>query len=206
MKESFFKDQYALVDLSVNYWWIVGFKTEEEFKQIAEYKLKLLQDCGFTYEKSLLDVGCGTGLIPSVIYDDMIASYLGLDIMSPAVEFCRTRYPRFNFAVSQEDSLLIKHESFDFIVFYSVFTHSYAKEVESLLRESVKHLNDDGKIVADFFIGNEHQTTREMVPTSRYNFEKILNKLSLNYRIISDNPFNDTLSRILVEISVVKTK
>jgi len=196
MKESFFKDHYALVDLSANYWWIVGFKTEEEFKEIAKYKLKLLQDCGFNYEKSLLDVGCGTGLIPSVIYDDMIASYLGLDIMSSAVEFCRTRYPRFNFAVSQEDSLLIKQESFDFIVFYSLFTHSYAKEVESLLSESVKHLNDGGKIVADFFIGNEKPTTREMVPTSRYNFEKILNKLSLNYRIISD----DTLSRILVEI------
>ena len=200
--DDFFDKQYKSVDLKTNYWCIVGLKTEEDFSLIAKYKLKLLQDCGFNCSKSLFDVGCGTGLLPSVIYKDMTAKYLGIDIMSSAIDYCKIKYTKsnFEFRVNQPDLLTNKKESFDFIVFYSVFTHCYSHESNQLLKQASALLNNGGKIIADFFVGLSKNKSREILTITQLELDTLLKLQSLKHSVISDNIFDGSIRRVLLEM------
>ncbi len=79
--------------------------------------------------------------------------YCGVDISPEAVAFCRSRFlrPNFSFAVSRMTTLPTLRDRFHFIVFYSVFTHTYPRETALLLVEANRLLADGGVIFADLF-------------------------------------------------------
>ncbi len=146
---------YSTWDLQRDYWTIVGPATKEEYERLSLVKLKLLIDLGLTPQSRLLDVGCGTGLLASALHDflDERGEYVGADIGSEAVEFCRSRFgrPNFSFHVSEMTKLPPLIQRFDFIVFYSVFTHTYPLETAALLREASRLLAPGGIVFADLF-------------------------------------------------------
>lgn len=147
---------YSTWDLQRDYWTIVGPATKEEYERLSIVKLKLLVDLGLTPDAKILDVGCGTGLLASALHEDFLNErgvYRGSDISPEAVAFCRSRFHRANFSfhVSDMTKLPDLAERFDFIVFYSVFTHTYPRETAALLREASRLLADGGIIFADVF-------------------------------------------------------
>jgi SAM-dependent methyltransferase len=146
---------YAAWDLQRDYWTIVGPATKEEYDRLSRVKLQLLIDLGLTPHGKVLDVGCGTGLLTAALYDFLseCGRYVGADISPEAIAFCRSRFPRpnFSFHVSEMTRLPALTERFDFIVFFSVFTHTYPRETALLLHQASRLLADGGLIFADLF-------------------------------------------------------
>jgi SAM-dependent methyltransferase len=146
---------YSTWDLQDDYWTIVGPATREEYERLSLLKLRLLIDLGLTPDAKILDVGCGTGLLTASLHDFLSERglYRGADISSEAIAFCRARFTRSNFSfhVSEMTKLPPLPERFDFIVFYSVFTHTYPHETALLLREASRLLAHAGLIFADVF-------------------------------------------------------
>ncbi len=146
---------YSNWDLQRDYWTIVGPATEEEYHRLSRVKRQLLIDLGLTPQSKILDVGCGTGLLATALYDFLNERglYAGSDISSEAIAFCRSRFhrPNFTFHVSEMTKLPALAERFDFIVFFSVFTHTYPQETALLLREASRLLAGGGIIFADVF-------------------------------------------------------
>ena len=150
-----FRRWYSTWDLQRDYWTIVGPATKEEYERLSLLKLQLLIDLGLTPEARILDVGCGTGLLAASLHDFLSERglYRGADISPEAVAFCRSRFTRgnFSFHLSEMTKLPALPDRFDFIVFYSVFTHTYPQETALLLREASQLLADSGIIFADVF-------------------------------------------------------
>lgn len=147
---------YSLLDLQRDYWTIVGPTTKEEYERLSALKLKLLIDLGLTPEAKILDVGCGTGNLTAALHDDFLGErgvYRGADISPDAIAFCRSRFtrPNFFFHVSEMTQLPALTERFDFIVFFSVFTHTYPRETAALLRGASQLLAANGVLFADVF-------------------------------------------------------
>jgi SAM-dependent methyltransferase len=146
---------YSTWDLQRDHWTIVGPATKEEYDRLSRVKLQLLIDLGLAPEAKVLDVGCGTGLLTAALYEFLSERglYTGTDISPEAIAFCRSRFPRpnFSFHVSEMTKLPALRDRFDFIVFYSVFTHTYPRETALLLHEASRLLADGGIIFADVF-------------------------------------------------------
>lgn len=146
---------YSSWDLQRDYWTIVGPATEQEYHRLSHVKRQLLIDLGLTPQSRILDVGCGTGLLAEALHDFLGESglYAGTDISPEAVAFCRSRFLRgnFSFHLSDMTKLPSLEERFDFVVFFSVFTHTYPAETALLLREASRLLAGGGIIFADVF-------------------------------------------------------
>lgn len=146
---------YSIWDLQQDYWTIVGPTSKEEYERLGRVKLQMLIDLGLTPDSKILDVGCGTGQLAASMHDFLSerGRYIGADISPEAVAFCRSRFPRANFAfhLSEMTKLPALAGGLDFIVFFSVFTHTYPGETALLLHQASQLLADDGVIFADVF-------------------------------------------------------
>jgi SAM-dependent methyltransferase len=150
-----YRTLYARSNLAVNHWSIVGPGSEQEFAALGAVKLKHLTDLGLTPTARVLDVGCGTGLLAAAMerYLGDAGRYVGVDLASEAVDYCRSRFPQPNFRFFQNEmtSVPLQGETFDAIAFYSVFTHTYPDETALLLGEARRLLAPGGFIFADAF-------------------------------------------------------
>lgn len=138
--------------------------------------LRLLVD--MRPDESLLDVGCGCGLMALYLKDYLAetGSYAGVDLHSPSIKWCSkhigTSRPNFHFTHIDVKSLAYNPKgklsaddftfpydsgSFDVILFKSVFTHLRPAEVENYLEEVSRLLKADGRCLATFFLLNHEQ-------------------------------------------------
>jgi SAM-dependent methyltransferase len=106
---------------------------------------------------TIVDVGCGTGLL-GIAGEPMVSNggrYIGLDVSSENIEFCRSHYPReFEFMLVEASNAMyapdqspqprpwtLGNESADMVTALSVWTHLreedalfYMKEVRRVLK------------------------------------------------------------------------
>ncbi len=150
---------FATADLSHDYWTSVGPSTEGEYHKLAWKKLEQLQQIGLKPNSRVLDVGCGTGQLALSLetFLDHRGCYFGTDLGPEAIAYCHTRFqkPNFRFAVNEMTSIPVKDQAFDFITYFSVFTHTYPDETALLLAESARLLAPGGTIVADTFLSRQ---------------------------------------------------
>jgi len=201
----FFQKGWDSQNIEDNYWSILGFASEQDFKTASIRKLKRLQNIGFNFNSNLLDVGCGTGTIPYSIFNDMKGKYYGCDISEKGVEYCMRKYQKdnFTFFVNEQTNIgIIDGTQFDFICFYSVFTHCYEDEIIAILKQCKGYLKPDGKIMADFFIGKYDGDNRYISGLSQESFDKIIQESGLELQILSNKPFQDNIQRILTTLSL----
>lgn len=190
---------YAAADLTKDYWGVVGPASAEEFRQLGQGKLDMLKALGLKPESKILDVGCGTGSLAEPLVDFLGSEglYYGTDLSEVAVQFCREKYarPNFSFAKNGMTTLPIEGLRFDFIVFFSVFTHTYPAETRELLAEAARLLNDRGTIVADVFesdIDGDSLGTRAMIVLDRQRMLGLSETLALEARTISEFTWDPT--------------
>jgi ubiquinone/menaquinone biosynthesis C-methylase UbiE len=181
--------------LQRDYWTIVGPATKEEYEQLGAAKMRLLLNLGLTPDAKVLDVGCGTGLLTAPLHDYLSdrGVYCGADISPDAVVFCRARFPRrnFSFVVSEMTTLPPMSERFHFIVFYSVFTHTYPRETVLLLYEATRLLADGGVIFADLFAAplvDRHAGNRAAVEVNPDYLLRLLDGIGLRAELVQVHP------------------
>jgi SAM-dependent methyltransferase len=169
-----YEQVYAAADLTKDYWLVSGPASAEEFRHIGLVKRQIIEGVGLRPDSRVLDVGCGTGSLTGALADFLGSEglYYGTDLSEIAVQFCREKYARPNFFFTKNGmtTVPIEDQRFDFIVFFSVFTHTYPAETRELLAEATRLLNDGGSIIADVFesdIDGHSVGTRAMIVLDR---------------------------------------
>ncbi len=133
---------------------------------------------GLQPQESLLDVGCGCGLMTLFLKDyiDESGRYTGVDIHQPSIRWCEKqigeRHPNFRFAhidvkslaynpkgahLAEDYTLPFERHTFDVILLKSVFTHMRPLEVENYLEEVSRLLKSGGRCLVTFFLLNDEQ-------------------------------------------------
>lgn len=133
----------------------------------GEYAAYLKLLCGLKPGGSLLDIGCGCGLmvlpvtenltLPEYIYP---GRYIGVDIDKKSIDWCRRniRYQNCIFLhVDGTGILLFGNETFDVILVKSVFTHLLIDETITYLKEIKRLLKPGGKCLSTWFLVSEEQ-------------------------------------------------
>jgi SAM-dependent methyltransferase len=144
----------------------------------AEFMAYLQLLAGLKPEESLLDVGCGCGLMALFLKDylDESGHYTGIDIHQPSISWCEqniaARHRNFRFAHidvksfaynpkgvhrAEDFTLPFEPQTFDVILLKSVFTHMRPLEVEHYLEEVSRLLKSGGRCLMTFFLLNEEQ-------------------------------------------------
>jgi nucleoside-specific outer membrane channel protein Tsx len=86
------------------------------------------------------------------------------------------------FIKNDQTSIPIENKKFDFIVFYSVFTHTRPDETEKLLLEAKRLSTDSTVIIGDIFSSptvSDWDGNREMIILGHNIFNDIAKRLSL---------------------------
>lgn len=190
---------YAAADLTKDYWGVAGPASADEFRQLGRGKADMLKTLGLRPDSKILDVGCGTGSLAEPLVDFIGSGglYVGTDLSEVAVQFCREKYarPNFRFAKNGMTTLPIEDQRFDFIVFFSVFTHTYPAETRDLLAEAARLLNDGGMIIADVFesdIDGDSLGTRAMIVLDRRRMLDLAEAQGLEARTLSEFTWDPT--------------
>lgn len=126
------------VDLERDFYKMVGgHKTVNEFLQQGEYKVYQLTKHGFKSHHNLLDIGCGVGILMEPLKRIGVSSknYVGIDISDEAIEFCKKKYPNYEFYVCKNNTIPQLERKFDVICLFSIFTHLWPQEIIHYLKQ-----------------------------------------------------------------------
>jgi len=151
-----------------------------DFGSIGQQFVSYLRDnCDIREGASVLDVGCGLGRIavPLAHHLGSEGTYMGIDISSEAIAWCRktitSLFPNFLFQVSDIHNAAYNPKgrmsatgftfpyadgAFTCVFAISVFTHMRPAEVKRYLAEIARVLQPKGKCLLTFFILNEEST------------------------------------------------
>lgn len=125
--------------------------------------------------KRILDVGCGTGIIPLLL--QRYGPVYGLDISQEALQFCKKR--KLTQFVCQSDGLMIpfREKVFDIVTALDVVEHVEADE--RLLEEFYRVLKEGGRLYlttsAYPFLWSEHDDA--VGHKRRYTFQELKTKV-----------------------------
>lgn len=150
--------------------------------------LRLL--AGLNPHESILDIGCGCGLMALPLTDFLShdGRYVGIDIDQPCINWCHKNiaasYDNFEFAridgeswadASQPGSKALRFPygdgTFDMILLKSVFTHMRPAEVDNYLGEVARLLSARGRCLATFFLLNQPQAERQTRGLNQIDFD-----------------------------------
>jgi SAM-dependent methyltransferase len=187
---------YATADLSKDFWTVVGPSTREEFERLAQIKLKQLQEIGLNENSHVLDIGCGTGQLAVSLekYLSEQGSYFGTDIGPEAIAYCHEHFKRknFRFAVNEMTRIPCSGQKYDFITFFSVFTHTYPDETALLLAEAKRLLAPNGIIIGDVFTSHQVERcsgNRGAIELNRDHFLRLVELAGLNATVHASWPW-----------------
>ena len=108
------------------------------------YLVKQLRSRFALDTKSVLDFGCGTGRIASVLGS---RSYVGIDVDVVRVGFAAAQCPRNSFLVYDGDTIPFRNESFDVVFVSSVLHHLSDAAVRYYSEEFSRVLIPDGQVI-----------------------------------------------------------
>lgn len=175
-----YEEAFRNENLEKNHWHLVGGgKNVEEFLQNGRIKVEVLKELGLTSNAALLDVGCGTGILIEHLKNFLISpkNYVGTDLSLDVIEFCKRRYPSFEFYRNSMTKLPKLDRKFDMICLFSVFTHMRPSEIIELLLDMKQYLKPGGSIIATVFINSKIPTFTGTRSKIEINEEYFLNMI-----------------------------
>ena len=113
---------------------------------VSEYGQDLVELLNPIQDERILDVGCGTGDLMSIL-DRLGVSVLGVDQSEPMIVKAKEKYPQLNFEVRDVLELGFKEE-FDAV--FSNATLHWVKEPMVALEKMFESLKAGGRFVAEF--------------------------------------------------------
>ncbi|HEX7834278.1 MAG TPA: class I SAM-dependent methyltransferase [Pseudolysinimonas sp.] len=138
----------------------------DDFAARGDEQMRLLKHFGLAAGDSIVDVGCGSGrlaLALSIEFGDEL-TYLGTDVVADLLHHARTvADPSYRFELNTELTVPVPDASCDFIVYFSVVTHLLHEESFRYLRDAVRALKPEGKLVVTFLESARHWSIFERV-------------------------------------------
>ena len=119
----------------------------ELFGQIDAH---LLGRVGLEDGMRLVDLGCGSGRLASVLHSSRKISYAGIDIVQQLLDYAKSKAPKYEFILHRDLSIPQPDGSTDMISAFSLFTHLLHAETYLYLEECKRILKPGGRIVFSF--------------------------------------------------------
>jgi len=147
-----YKDYWKGKNLEENFWTPVGhYNNVDEYYASGKTHFNILKIAGLKPEHNILDIGCGTGIWMDLLKPFLsdTRNYVGVDISEEAINFCKKKFPDFEFHVCSNTQLPPLSKKFDVICLFSVFTHLYPNEILDYLKNMKNYLKPSGFVFAD---------------------------------------------------------
>lgn len=137
----------------------------KNLEQLGHYSIII----GYYYElkrgDSILDVGCGEGIIQEKIGEDNYLRYIGIDISDNAIKQAMKKnsdITRFltSDALSYETNL-----TFDVIIFNEILYYFSREKITELLKKYDKILDNDGIIIVSMYLNEENELIWKLIQT-----------------------------------------
>lgn len=196
-----YEEAWNDINLEENFWTIVGPKTKSEYDEMGRYKLKLLLELGLTPNSSILDVGCGTGMITRHLESYLLSpfNYVGTDLSHHAIQYCKKHFPKFEFYQNSLTKLPDINKKFDMIILFSVLTHIYPNEMIDLLKDCKRFLNPSGRIIADVILSSSYKEFSGTRDKIEINEDYFCNMLQANgFKIVKFSGGNNLQSLFII--------
>lgn len=170
----------------------------KDFAAVGNYLLtKLIKYADLKPSDTILDVGCGTGLLAAPLTSYIInGSYEGFDTISAGIKWCQKhisrRFYNFHFQVvdihhksynprgkiqASQYRFPYDDHSFDVVILRSIFTHLRRLELEHYLSEIVRVMKKNGRCFITYHLINAE--TRELMKNKKSYF-------SFEYKVEDD--------------------
>lgn len=99
----------------------------------------------YTENKSVLDIGCGTGYGSKIIAEKS-GEVLGIDLSGEAIKYCRDKYKGSNLTYLQADALtFVPNKKFDIVIAFQVIEH--IKDLAGFINKLRSIVKQGGKII-----------------------------------------------------------
>lgn len=123
-----------------------------DYEKVGQLEFNLLKYFGLKEGNDILDIGCGSGRLAFALKDFLSGKYVGFDILKEPLEYARIKCSRedWEFNLIEKNNLQNVLPYFDFITFFSVFTHILDEDIFFYLKESIRLLKPSGKIIFSF--------------------------------------------------------
>jgi len=123
-----------------------------------------------TYNLSILDVACGTGIMIPYYWEYKPEYLLGIDISSGMIDIAKEKYPDTDFICG--DVMEYSNRKFDRIYIYNAFPH-FNQDIDTILHLA-DILNDEGYLTIC------HNMTREKINSHHSNLTSSLSNDLIN--------------------------
>jgi ubiquinone/menaquinone biosynthesis C-methylase UbiE len=94
------------------------------YEEIGLIEVDVLRYAGLKDGMSLIDLGCGSGRLASVLGRSMNIEYTGIDVVQCLLEYAKTKSPSdYKFLLHRALNIPAADNSCDFLCAFSVLTH-----------------------------------------------------------------------------------
>jgi len=126
-----------MIELQEKHWWFVARRV------VIQSFMKLQMKESST--SKVLEIGCGVGGNVGLLSQS--GNYLGIDMHSPAIEYCSEKFPQFNFQCTRVEDIPQEFSSnkFDSIYILDVLEHIDDQLV--ILKSTQNYLTQNGRIL-----------------------------------------------------------
>ncbi len=204
---------YQAADLEKDYWTIVGPASRDEHEMLGRGKRDTLVAHGLTSHSKILDIGCGTGQLTDALVPLLgsTGTYYGIDIGAQAIEFCRKRFvmPNFHFAVNGQTEIPISGIQFDVIYLGSVFTHMTPDEINPMLGEMRRLIEDTGFVHVDAFVSPQvdgYLGSQGMIILNEDDLLALFGANGFRWKEIGQINWNEDCRRVIYHLTTVSSK
>lgn len=145
-----------------------------DFDEVGRQEADILAAIGLGPEHVILDLGCGSGRLARVLGARLPGlDYLGTDVASELLTYAKKHAPStFKFQLHIDLNFPVEASSVDFVVSFSVFTHLYHEETFAYLRDAVRILKPNGRIVFSFLEFSRHWSVFEAMLSPDWQLNK----------------------------------
>jgi SAM-dependent methyltransferase len=122
------------------------------FEVVGRTEVEILRNAGLSNGMHLVDLGCGSGRLASVLASGGVAiDYTGTDIVQRLLDYAASISPaHYVFKQHRELSVPVASDSADMICAFSLFTHLLHHETYLYLEDGYRALKKGGRFVFSF--------------------------------------------------------
>jgi SAM-dependent methyltransferase len=121
------------------------------YDEIGPIEVEVLRYAGLQDGMSLIDFGCGSGRLASVLSQSLNVEYTGIDVVQSLLDYAKLKSPRdYKFLLHRALSIPAARDSCHCLCAFSVFTHLLHAETYIYLEDIKRVLKPGGKLIFSF--------------------------------------------------------